>query len=491
MRQPDEHADPLVRRVARHVDANGLIAPRATVLAGVSGGADSVAMLSMLRTLSAEPGRAYHLTVAHLDHALREDSAADASWVADLARRWSLPCIVRRFDVGRLARRRRQGVEEAARAARLALFRGEAARIGAASVAVGHHADDNVETVFYRIVRGTHLQGLAGMAPSRRLAPNCALIRPMLCCTRSEIRAYGRRAALRWRTDPTNAQTAYRRNVIRHELLPLLREKLNPQADRALGRLASAARQAAAVLDNLAGEVLASSRLDEGPGRLALDVSALAEQQPAVTSAALRLALVRLGVPLRQVGAERMADLAEILSASGGAVSLPGGFEARCRQGRLLLQRSGVPGERTDANWPEPIRLDLASTTALPDGRQITCRIEPHDRQAFAAHCLDPPAGTELLDADRIGGVLQCGPRREGERFHPLGAPGRQTVGQFLTNLKVHPAARREVVCVRDVRGIVYLAPLRIDERVKVTQATRRILRIAIGPGEKKLPIST
>ena len=486
MQQSDQQTDPLVRHVARHIDAHRLIAPGQTVLAGVSGGADSVAMLSILRELSVAPARAYRLTVVHLDHALRPDSGADAAWVGDLAAAWSLPMAVRRFPVAKYAHRRGQGIEEAARAARLAFFGDQSTRTRAACVAVGHHADDNVETVLYRIIRGTHIQGLGGMAPSRPLTEACQLIRPMLNCTRSEIQAYCRRVGLPWRTDATNAETAYRRNFIRHELLPLLREKLNPRVDQALGRLAAAACEVSAVLADLGTDALDKALCQEQPGRLELDASALGRSGAAVTAAAIRLALVRLGVPLRQIGADRMVDLAAALSCPGAAVPLPGGFEARSRGGRFILQRRPVGTDGPCDDWQVSVRTDVTDPTDLPDGRQVRCRIQPNDPHAFAEHCRQRPAGTELLDADTTGPVLYCGPRRKGERFHPLGAPGRQTVGDFLTNLRMPPALRRSVLCLRDTRGIVYLAPLRIDDRVKITPATRRVLRISIvDPGQK------
>ena len=491
MQHPERQTDPLVTRVADYIDANRLVAPGGCVLAAVSGGADSVAMLSILCALSADPARGYRLAVVHLDHGLRGDSGADAGWVSALAGARSLPCAVRRFPVARFARRRSQGVEEAARAARLAFFRHQAGRVGAACVAVGHHEDDNVETVLYRIVRGTHLQGLGGMAPARYLAEGTRLIRPMLCCARSDIRAYCRRVGVEWRTDPTNAQTTYRRNFIRHELLPMLREKLNPRADQALLRLAAAARDVVGLLDALADEALASARLEEQPGRAVLDAGDLAARPPAVTVAAVRLALVRLGVPLRRLGSDRMGDLAEALSQGRGVVALPGGFEARCRAGRLILQRCASQGEMPAERWQAPVLLDLAARTALPDGREIICSVRPHDPKAFDDHCRRHPPGTELLDADKTGPVLHCGPRRRGERFHPLGAPGRQTVSDFLTNLKVSPARRSRTLCVRDARGIVYLAPLRIDERVKITPATRRVLRISIVDAGEKSSVST
>ena len=479
MNESAEQTDPLVSRVGRTIDAHRLIGPRARVLVGVSGGADSVALLSVLRALSADPAREYRLIVAHLDHGLRDAGADDAAWVGELARAWSLPCVTRRFDVGRWARRRRQGLEEAGREARLAFFRSQAALAGAHCVAVGHHADDNVETVLYRIVRGTHVRGLAGMAPSRRLDGERTLVRPLLDCTRRDIEAYCGRMNLAWRTDETNAETVFARNFIRHDLLPLLREKLNPQADAALLRLAAAARDAAELIDQQADEALRVATREHRADRLALDAAALCAYLPVVRAAAIRRALERLGAPLRQVGADRMAELIDALDGAGGGVDLPGGFQVR-RQAVLLVIQRCPQGPIDQDSWDGPVALAVPGRTALPDGREILCTVRPYDADAFAEHCRLRPPGVELLDAEAAGPVLRAGPRADGERFDPLGLGGRQTVGDFLTNMKIQSPQRRRAVCVRDETGIVYLAPLRLADRVKVTRATRRILEIRI-----------
>ena len=479
MNEPVEQTDPLVSRVGRTIDAHRLIAPRSRVLVGVSGGADSVALLSVLLALSREPARDYHLTVAHLDHALRDAAAGDAAWVGELARAWSLPYVTRRFDVGRWAQRRRQGLEEAGRAARLAFFRHQASLADAHCIAVGHHADDNVETVLYRIVRGTHVRGLAGMAPSRRLEGERTLVRPLLECTRRDIEAYCRRTDLAWRTDETNVETVFARNFIRHDLLPLLREKLNPQADAALLRLAGAARDAAELIDEQADKALHVATREYRADRLALDAAALCAYPPVVRAAAIRRALERLGAPLRQVGADRMAELTDALDGAGGGVDLPGGFQVRRQAVLLVIQRCPQIPTGQDP-WDGPVALAVPGRTALPDGREILCAVRPYDADAFAEHCRLHPPGVELLDAEAAGPVLHAGPRVDGERFDPLGLGGRQTVGDFLTNLKIPPPQRRRAVCVRDETGIVYLAPLRLADRVKVTRATRRILEIRI-----------
>jgi len=477
--EPIEQSDPLVAAVRGAIDARSLIAPGQGVVVAVSGGADSVAQLAALRTLAADPARRYRLTVAHLNHALRPDAPADADWVAHLAREWSLPFVTRRLDVARWARRRGQGVEEAGRHARYAFFKAQAARANASCVAVGHHADDNVETVLYRIVRGTHMRGLAGMAPSRPLTDEVTLVRPMLDCTRADIEAFCARAGLTWRTDASNAETTYKRNFIRHDLLPMLRENLNPQADAAVLRLAAAAREAAELIDHQASEAFeASLRQCEG-GALALDAAALSAFPPVVRAAAIRAALERLGTGLRHLGADRMADILAVLTGASPAANLSGGFEARARGGLLIL-RPRPTGDVQRPAWPAPVALDLAGRTILPDGRTLTCSIRPHDARAFAEHCRLRPPGVELLDADRIGKVLHCAPPGRGDKFHPLGSPGRQTVSDFLTNLKLALARRLAVLSITDETGIVYLAPLRIADRAKVTPQTRRVLEVRL-----------
>jgi tRNA(Ile)-lysidine synthase len=260
MTTPADIIEAFVREVGAFIDARSLLPPGAAVVVGVSGGADSAALLAVLRRLAAMPARGYRLTAAHLNHALRPDAQADADFVADLARRWGIPCVVGRREVAAEARAAGQGIEQAAREARYEFLTQTAKAAGASHVAVAHHADDNVETILYRVVRGTHLRGLAGISASRGLGDSgIALVRPLLERKRVEIEEFCRAEALAWCADSTNADTSYRRNFIRHDLLPLLRSRLNRRADEALLRLAQAAAGAEDVLSSLARAALAGA----------------------------------------------------------------------------------------------------------------------------------------------------------------------------------------------------------------------------------------
>jgi tRNA(Ile)-lysidine synthase len=478
--EPASQSDPLIRQLGEAVDHHHLLAPGSRLVVGVSGGLDSVCLLDALVSLAAEDGRGYELIVAHLDHALRIESQEDAQWVADLAGRYGLRCDVERRDVAELAAQTNDCIEAAGRAARYEFFEQLAEAVGADRVAVAHHADDNIETILHRLFRGTHLRGLIGMPMDRAMsAGRVRLIRPLLQTRRDEIAAYARSHRLQWREDPTNADRQFDRNFIRHELLPLLRQRMNPQVNEALQRLSGSAEQAEEHLGHLGRTVAEASRLAGcDPHTVRLDMGMLAGESPVIRTYALRLILEDLSVPMGQVTAGHLHQLAELFEPDGPtAVPLPGGLIARREDVQVTI---GPPDRGAPAADTDPIPLAMDTETALPDGATMTVRLESLDRAAWEAHCSRPKAGEEFLDADAIRGPLMVRRRRDGDVFRPLGAPGSQSVSDFLTNAKLPAARRRAVWCVCDNDGIVYLAPLRIDQRVKVTDATTRVCHVVV-----------
>ncbi len=486
MKQHETSPDPFVRSVARFIDGRRLISRDQGVLVGVSGGADSVAMLAALVELAREDGRAYRLTVAHLNHLLREQASDDAAFVEELAERWGLPCISQTCEVAARARRGGESIELAARNARLDFFNRAAAQVGATAVAVAHHADDNVETVLFRLFRGTHLRGLAGIPADRELpCGGIRLVRPLLGVRRVEIEEFCSRRGLSWRTDATNAETRFARNFLRNELLPMLRERFGGGVDEAVGRLASAAGDAEEALSLLAGDLLGRSVMDIAPGRIVLDANLLAEASDAVRLHAVRSALERIDAPMREMSAERLAELAALVDADGPTgISLPGAYAARRERDELVIEAASC-----DSCGPIHLSVPRPGELTLPGGMRVRCDFAPMDREAFDAHCRDNSPGVEMIDADCVHGPLVCRTREDGEKFHPLGAPGSKSVSDFLTDLKLPSRLRRQVRCICDTEGIVYLAPLRIADRVKVTGETERILRIVVSvpqsPGDR------
>src|SRR5262245_22167743 len=208
-----------------------------TVMVAVSGGPDSVALLRGMAALKLEAGGAGRMIVAHFHHHLRGGADDDAQFAAVLAGRLELPFERGDADVRQLTGERGDGVEAAAREARYAFLQSTAQCQGARYVVTGHTADDQVETVLFNIVRGTGLTGLAGIPRVRMLGPAVSLLRPLLAVRRSEVLEYLEAINQPFCTDPTNTSCDFARNQLRHQLLPLLREKYNPDIDSSLLRL--------------------------------------------------------------------------------------------------------------------------------------------------------------------------------------------------------------------------------------------------------------
>ena len=235
------------RMVADALQSAPVFEMGAPLVVGVSGGADSLCLLHALHALRAlAPELGLRLHVAHLDHGLRATSAADAAWVRALCVAWELPCTLDRCDVRALAEREGRSLEDAARQARYRFLAQVARQVGARAVAVGHTADDQAETVLLHLIRGTGLEGLAGMAPDaawplpdEQGTDGLRLLRPLLALTRADTEAYCAAVGLTPRQDESNRDLAYARNRVRLELLPLLRE-LNPGITATLGRTAAA-----------------------------------------------------------------------------------------------------------------------------------------------------------------------------------------------------------------------------------------------------------
>lgn len=319
------------------IDRHHLLTAGQSIVVAVSGGADSVALLAGLCELSSK-GLDLHVVVAHLDHGLRAESADDAAFVWDLGHRLGVQCLIERVDVAQRARDTAVGAEEAGRQSRYEFFISAAARAGATAVAIGHTADDNVETVLFNLLRGSHLRGLRGIPSRRRLGPGLELIRPMLEIRRSLCRQYLGARGLSWREDPSNAQTGYTRNFIRHELLPLLRQRINPGVDEAIARLAKTAEEADEFLTGQAESVLGRAVVSTEPGICVLNCAELATAAPMVRRAALILSLQTLEAPLQSVSSERLGELEQVALGQAVTVNLPGGLEARYRRGHLTIQ---------------------------------------------------------------------------------------------------------------------------------------------------------
>lgn len=324
-----------------------------TVVVGVSGGADSTALLLSLDELRSANKLSLTICVAHLDHKLRPTSAKDASWVAGLAAKLGYECVVGRSKVAEIARANNDNVEQAARQARYAFLERTARRKSAKYVLTAHTMDDQAETVLMRLMRGSAGAGLGGMEAMRPLATRSSinLVRPLLWARRRDTESYCRLRKAEYLTDETNSDPALSRVRVRQELLPLM-QSFNNRIVEALSRTAAQLREDRAVLFNGAGELLQRASLsdeelpsdeadDDGETKtFPLNVKLLANEPPALRRRALRQWLSEARGSTRRLEMVHLLAVEKLLegSAGGRTVELPGGGKVRRIKNRLEFE---------------------------------------------------------------------------------------------------------------------------------------------------------
>lgn len=464
------------------------------VVIGVSGGPDSLCLLHVLKSLQDELHLQLH--VAHLDHAIRPESAADARFVADLAERWGLPATIERQDVPALARAEGFAIEQAARRARYRFLAHVAGLVGARVVAVGHNADDQVETVLMHFIRGAGLAGLRGMQPqspyppalgshqAQEVAEKLTLIRPLLEVPRSAIEAYCQTHELQPRFDRSNLDTTFFRNRLRHELIPEL-ETYNPNIREVLRRTA---RVIADEYDYLCQQRAADWErvVTPGDGYFVFDLAAWQELHISTQRSLLRRAIRRLRRELRDI------DWVHIENALEVANTKPAGSEATLPAGLALFKGydSFTVGEKQPLpDWPllhrERLRLAVPGVTPLPASDwQVVADTFPR-AELTEGELRNPDPWHAVMDRDVAGDELYLRSRRAGDRFCPLGMDGHaKTVAEFMIAEKIPQHVRDQLpIVVNAGDQIVWLPGWRLDERVRITRHTTHILRLQFRRG--------
>src|SRR5438309_8035477 len=428
-----------------------------TVLVGVSGGADSVALLHLLIALA--PSWRLRLHVLHVDHQLRPDSSSDGDFVRVLGARLGVP-----VDVATVTVDRRESLEAAARTARHAALETWAARVGAQRIALGHTADDQAETVLMRLVQGAGVRGLAGIPPVRG-----RIVRPLIEVRRAALEAELRRATLPWVEDPTNRDPKFLRNRIRHELLPLLSDSYNPEISATLVRLATLARETVTALDETAAAEL--DRLAVWDDRaVILRLESLRGLPRPVAAEILRQAAARLGsrAPLR---AWAHRGLERVL-----AVPAP---RRPFKLGGVTVEVSGALARPASAPLPALIErpVGVPRRTELPEiGQALEARLVGAD-----AYAVPREPSRVAFDADDLPSPLIVRARRRGERFVAFGGAERR-LKTLLIEAKVPRWERGRVPVIEAGGMIVWVGHLRRSAAARVTARTKRVLELALVP---------
>ncbi len=458
----------LYHRVFNYIEAEKMLEPGDTVVVAVSGGPDSLCLLHLLHRMA--PVLKLKLVVAHLNHCLRPEAMLEEEAVRRAAEGWGHIFESRSADIKAYRSRSKICEEEAGRIERYRFLKDTAQSYKASKIALGHQLDDQAETVLFNFLRGTGIDGLAGILPKREFGP-FHLIRPLLKVTRQEVEDYCAAHDLSPSTDSSNLQTVYTRNRLRLELIPHLEQAHNPQLKKTLAGLASLAATDRAYLQRKAYKLyqLASRKTEN---RIIINKMLLMKNHPALRGRALKIALEQM-IPAGRLGRIHIEKLESICSISGksGPIALPLGVRAY-GYGRFIMLTHKQPDDQ------QVLAGKMLKTDGVTlAGKGIYLHTSVHKPEDLT---WPPKSSRAYLDYDQLlaSGSLQICSRWPGARFHPQGAPGSKKLKDFFIDQKINPYKRNTWPLVTAGEEIAWVVGIRIGHKFRVTDKTERVLVI-------------
>ena len=462
----DREMEEMVARVRRVLELHAGLKAGERVVAAVSGGIDSMVLLDILDRLRGSLEMELH--VAHLDHQLRPQSAADRDFVAAAARKRGLPCTCESRDVIRFARRQRLSLEAAARRLRYRFLDEVARESGGARIALGHHAGDQAETVLLRLFRGSGSRGLGAMDFVR----DGRYVRPLLSFERAAIEGYARAGDISFREDGSNRDLRYARNRVRHQLIPYLRRHYNPNIVATLGRTARILREEDRFLAESALAALSAVVCERSARKIVLDRERFLNYHIAVRRRVIRILFQGLS---KREGPFDFAHVETVL----GLVRERSGRLRRISPG-LWVQHSG---ERfiLSRGAPSPVEITVrvpGETGVRSHGFSLKTRVLP----VGCFPQLKPRLGPlrAVFDAGLAGAQLLLRSPRRGDRFQPFGMNGHKKVSDFLIDLKWPRILRDEVLLLTRGEEILWVVGLRPSQCCRVRATTREVVLVEL-----------
>jgi len=407
---------------------------------------------------------------------LRTDEAQrDEDFVIEQCQKLKVPVITRKIDVRDYAKKSKLSIETAARNLRIENLVDIAKSQNCSCIATAHHKNDNAETIIDRLIRGTGLRGLCGIWPAKKFTDGIVFIRPLLCATRDEIIQYLNSRNLNWCTDRTNADFAYRRNFIRHRLLPALQKNSAGDIVENLAALSKASRgfylMICRTTDTIWPDVATVNE-----NTIAVDYDKIASQSAEIKIEIIRRVLTRLGAGEQDVTERHFTNILRL--PDDGRLQLPNRVAVHRQGGKIVFEKH-LETKPAQSIAAKPVVLKVPGVTQFGPYtiNADIIEIEPKDLAGFKK---TKTKFVEWFDFERLKLPLEAHPRKRGDKFWPLGLAGEKRVGKFLTAAKVSQSLRRQLLVITDAEKIIWLCPVRISEQAKVTGGTKKVLQLRI-----------
>ena len=484
-------ADKIYKKVTNFIKKHRMIEEDDLVAVGVSGGADSVCLLHLLRRLSGEVP--FRIIAVHVDHGVRTESAQDAAYVERLCQRMDVPFFLKKVDMGGYAKEHGLSSEEAGRQLRYAAYeealtqycRGDET----GKIAVAHNANDRAETMLFHIFRGSGMRGLRSIQPVRE-----HVIRPILCLERGEIERYLAEHDLEYRIDITNDGDEYTRNRIRHHILPYAERQICSGAVAHMGELADILAETEDYLEKqteriyeICVEEVPAEKANDRAVRLSVACAQLLSEDPVIYKRVLLACMERLMPYRKDIARQHISDLAMLMEKQGSKeLSLPYGIKAYKEYDKLILSRNAddavcrEDGGRTD----KPYTVVPPVEIPLPNGETIVFSFLKN-KGIFCEKEQNIPENryTKWFDYDKITTTLVLRTRQQGDYLTIDAALHTKSVKQYMIDEKIPKMQRDSMYILADGSHILWIPGYRISERYKVDKSTKRILQVQLRGG--------
>jgi len=440
-----------------------------TVVCAVSGGADSMVMLHVLHGLKDEFG--LKLVVAHLDHNLRKaESARDCAFVKKASAALGLRCFAKRLKKGELDAMD-GSVQEAARKSRYAFLDDVARRVKAGRVATGHTLDDQAETVLMRLLKGASIAGLGGIPPKRG-----PYIRPLMDIPRVEIEAYAGANAIAFVTDSSNLIDKYRRNAIRHNLIPLIESEFNPNIKETLARVAELLRRDNAFIEEAGANAYAAALVSRSGRAVTFDCARLRAMHPSVISRVFLSALAAVSTERDAYTFDVEAFLEIVASRRPNVTIKAAGAWVTRQYGTVTVSAAA------------PVRAGVFSLTLKTPGvtvvKEAGFRLRARLLRRGPAS-LDAGPDVAYFDYGSLSALapVVVRPYKPGDRMRPIGMKGSRKIKDIYIDARVPASLRPRIPLLVCGKEIIWAAGLRRSELYKVLPQTGQVLRVEYSPG--------
>ena len=459
MKQPKKNT--LIRSVQQFITEQSLIHSGDHVILAVSGGVDSMVLMDVMAKLQ-RPFR-MKLAIAHVNYQLRgSESDGDEAFVRKYAAKYRIPLYIRRIDAGKKARQRKRSIQETARDIRYSFFDTLKEKLGANAIVTAHHADDNTETVLINLLRGSGLDGLAGI-PLRR----DSIIRPLLCVDRAEILSYAKIFRILFRNDSSNTKEDYTRNFLRKRIIPALKTKINPSLNETVSHMTVVLRSVSQYVnketDRVYPRTVSTNEIVLKPFTKCHQVIQQSVIHRLLNDLDIEPAYTRIA-SVQQLQDQQKGTIIQ-LGNSWTAERLSGSIVLKKTRTGVSFKQFSIPKEGTYSNGSIVLTV---SASGIPDNKK------------------GPSPSEEYVDASKVAFPLKMRQWRTGDSFRPIGMKGKKKLSDFFSGLKLSQEEKKAIPVLECSGEIMWVAGKRLDDRFKITDSTTSTYHLTIKTNGKK-----